>query len=132
MFGNVYHCTKCKFSFLSGWSHHEGGQFLVCAACGTRYILGGGQSCWGAQNGERLQLFTRAKEDDVPTGITVVVSQLRGDSAEDWDGVSMLQFDDIPCPSCRGSNILTQSPEEDTPCPASGTGVLKKEGRCIY
>jgi hypothetical protein len=132
MFGNEYRCTKCRFSFSSGWSHHEGGQLLVCKACGKRYVLGGGQSCWGAKNGECLQLLTGNEEEQVPTGVSAVVSVPKPDPAKQWDGVSLLQFEDIPCPGCGGTNFLVQSLEEQSPCPACGTGVVKKDGTCIY
>ncbi len=133
MFGNEFRCTHCQFEFSSGWSHHAGGQLLVCKVCGKHYVLGGGQSCWGAKNGEQLQLFAANEEGDrVPTGVIVVVSVPRPDPAEKWDGVSLLQFDDIPCPGCGGRNVLVQSLEEESPCPACGKGVVKKEGTCIY
>lgn len=132
MFGNVYRCTKCRFSFSSGWSHHEGGQLLVCRACGTHYVLGGGKSCWGAKNGERLQLLAGNEEEQLPTGASALVSVPKPHLAKKWDGVSLLQFDDIPCPGCGGKNVLVQSLEEQSPCPACGTGVVEKEGTCIY
>ena len=56
MHGEVFRCTSCDFDFSSGWSHHAGGQFLVCRECGTHYVLGGGESCWSARAGEHLQL----------------------------------------------------------------------------
>jgi ribosomal protein S27E/DNA-directed RNA polymerase subunit RPC12/RpoP len=132
VFGNVYRCTKCRFSFSSGWSHHEGGQLLVCTACSKHYVLGGGQSCWGAKNGECLQLLTGNKEGQVPTGVNVVVNVSKPDSAKKWDGVFLLQFEDIPCPGCGGRNVIVQSLEEESPCPACGRGVVKKDGTCIY
>jgi ribosomal protein S27E len=105
---------------------------LVCRACGKQYVLGAGQSCWGAKNGERLQLLTDNEEERVPTGVSVVVSVPIPDRAKKWDGVSQLQFDDIPCPGCGGRNVLAQSLEEQSLCPACGTGMVKKEGTCIY
>ena len=132
MFGNVYQCSKCRFSFSSGWSHHEGGQLLVCNSCGEHYVLGGGRSCWGAQNGERLQLLTDHEERQVPTGESAVVTVPKPDPTKQWDGVSRLQFDDLPCQRCGGKNTLVQALDEQSSCPACGTGLVKKEGTCIY
>src|SRR4051812_17366438 len=84
VFGNVYRCTKCRFSFSSGWSHHEGGQLLVCKTCGKHYVLGGGQSCWGAKDGERLQLLAGNEEEQVPTGVSVAVSVTKPDPKKKW------------------------------------------------
>lgn len=132
MFGNVYRCTKCPFSFSSGWSHHEGGQLLICSSCAKHYVLGGGQSCWGAKDGERLQLLTDNEDDQVPTGVSVAVSVREPDPAKEWDGVYSLQFEDIPCLGCGGNNVLVKALEEGSPCPACGSGLVKKEGKCIY
>jgi DNA-directed RNA polymerase subunit RPC12/RpoP len=132
VFGKVYQCTKCRFSFSSGWSHHQGGQLLVCKACGKHYVLGGGISCWGAKDGECLQLLTGNEEDQVPTGVNVAVNVPKPDPTKKWDGVSLLAFADILCPSCGGKNPLVQSLEEGSPCPACGTGLVKKDGTCIY
>ena len=132
MFGNVYRCSKCRVSFSSGWSHHEGGQLLVCKACAEHYVLGGGQSCWGAKNGERLQLLSGNEEEQTPTGFSVVVSVARPDPGKRWDGVALLVFDDLPCPNCQRVNVLVQELEEGSPCPSCGAGVVKAEGTCIY
>jgi hypothetical protein len=64
---------------LRGWSHHEGGQLLVCKACGMLYVLGGGQSRWGAKNGERLQLWSGNEEEQIPTGMSAMVTVPRPD-----------------------------------------------------
>jgi hypothetical protein len=132
VFGNEYRCTKCRFEFSSGWSHHAGGQLLVCKACAKHYVLGGGQSCWGAKDGEWLQLLTGNDNDQDSTGVRVAVSVPKPDDMNKWDGVFLLEFEDIPCPSCGGKNALVQTLEEESPCPACRTGLVKKEGTCIY
>ena len=132
MFGNSYRCTKCRFSFSSGWSHHEGGQLLVCKDCGKHYVLGNGQSCWGAKDGERLQLLIGNEEGQVPIGVSATVHVPKPDPTKKWDGVSLLHFEDMPCPSCGGENTLVQSLEEESPCPACKIGSVKKDGTCIY
>lgn len=132
MFGNDYECSNCRFSFSSGWSHHAGGQFLICKACGTHYLLGNGQSCWGVKDGERLQLLMGCEDKHVPTGLTAVVRRPKPEASTQRDGVSLLQFDDIPCPNCGGNNVLVQSLEVESACPACGTGFVKMAGTCIY
>jgi hypothetical protein len=132
MFGNVFRCTNCPFEFCSGWSHHASGQFLVCKACGRHFVLSGGQSCWGAISGELLQLSAATEEGDSPTGVIVKVSVPKLDAAEEWNGVSVLQFDDVPCPNCGGTDVLVQSLDDESPCPACRTGLVKEEGTCIY
>jgi uncharacterized Zn finger protein (UPF0148 family) len=77
-------------------------------------------------------LLSGNEEDQVPTGVSAVVSVLKPDPAKKRDGVSLLQFDDIPCPSCGGRDVLVQSLDEESPCPACGTGAVKKDGTCIY
>jgi hypothetical protein len=76
--------------------------------------------------------LTGNEEEQVPTGVSVVVSVRKPDPVEKWDGVSLLQFEDIPCPGCGGRNVLVQSLEEESPCPDCGTGVVNKDGTCIY
>jgi hypothetical protein len=127
MFGHIYRCSKCPFSFNSGWSHHEGGQLLICKACGQDYVLGRGQSCWGTKEGERLQLMTRNEETRTPTGINTVVKVVQPEPGNKSDGVSVLQLDKIPCPKCKCENSLVQTLEQQSPCPICKTGVVTIE-----
>src|SRR5262249_42887789 len=111
--------------------HHAGGQLLVCPACGERYILGAGQSCWGVKDGEQLQLLRGTENKDVPSGIRVTVENVRPAPREDWDGVSFLRFEDVRCPAC-GESIVVQDLSEGVPCPLCRTGTIRALGTCIY
>lgn len=141
MFGRVYRCSRssrswwqwfrCNFDFSSGWSHHDGGQSLVCRACATHFVLGGGQSCWGPERGERLQLFV-GRGNRSPTGNHVVVDFAISKMVEQEDGVWVLVFDDIPCPKCGKAGVLTQSLRAGERCPKCRSGHIRDEGKCIY
>jgi uncharacterized Zn finger protein (UPF0148 family) len=72
-------------------------------------------------------LLRENEEEQIPTAMSAIVTVPRLE-----DGVSLLQFDDIPCPSCGLENVLVQSLEEKSMCPACGTGLVMKEGTCIY
>jgi len=130
--GVNYRCVNCRFSFSSGWSHHAGGQFLVCTACGGHYVLGGGRSCWGAKSGEHLQLLAGGEEDLIPTGVSVVVGVPPLDAATKWDGVSLLEFDPVACPGCGALGTLAQLLEDGARCPGCREGIVKRAGTCIY
>ena len=130
VFGHTYRCTRCEFVFCSGWSHHEGGQLLVGRACAAHFVLGGGKSCWGTEDGELLQLL--AEHGDGPaTGIQVRVRDAEPSPDEQWDGVSRLVFDDVPCPRC-GRAALTQSLKLGEECPECHVGRIEGGGTCIY
>jgi hypothetical protein len=77
-------------------------------------------------------LLSGNEENLVSTGISTVVTLLPADRAEKWDGVSLLRFDDIPCLCCGGKSVIVQTLEEQSSCPACRTGLVKKEGTCIY
>jgi hypothetical protein len=132
MFGRVYRCTSCDFDFSSGWSHHAGGQLLVCCDCGTHFVLGGGRSCWGARTGEDLQLFQRDGERDIPIGMRVVIRVRAVPGGESWDGISYLDLPDLACPHCDRPGALVQSLQEHQPCPACHRGTVVVAGSCIY
>lgn len=132
--GKVFGCTSCDFDFSSGWSHHAGGQFLVCRECGTHYVLGGGESCWSARAGEHLQLqfLPCDAEGDVATGTQVTVRVRAVPDDEEWDGVSYLDFPELSCPRCNRADALVQSLEVNQPCPACHRGTIVVSGTCIY
>jgi hypothetical protein len=106
----------------------------VCDGCGTRYVLGGGESCWSARTGEPLQLqfLPRDAEGDVATGTRVMVCVRAIPDDEDWDGVSYLDFPELACPRCTRSGVLVQLLEESQPCPACHRGIIVDSGTCIY
>lgn len=131
MFGRVYHCNQCDFEFASGWSHHEGGQLLVCRACAAHFVLGGGESCWGAGDDEVLQLFAE-HGDGSPTGIRLRIRDAEPSPGETWEGVSRLAFDDVACPACGRAASLTQSLGAGEECPGCHAGQIEDRGRCIY
>jgi uncharacterized protein YbaR (Trm112 family) len=132
--GKVFRCTSCDFDFSSGWSHHAGGQFLVCRECGTLYVLGGGDSCWRARTGEHLELrfLPGEAEGDVATGPRVMVRVRAVPDGQEWDGVSYLDLPELACPRCNRPDALVQSLEEDLPCPACHRGTTVVLGTCIY
>ena len=131
MFGRNYGCSNCPFDFSTGWSHHAGGQFLICPACGEQYILGAGQSCWGAKDGETLQLLHGTENKDTPTGVTVTVENIQPGEQEDWEGGSFLRFADLRCTVCL-EGVLVQDLSEGSPCPLCRTGTVRAAGTCIY
>lgn len=131
MFGMYFRCTGCPFDFASGWSHHEGGLFLVCPSCARLYVLGRGESCWGPKDGERLQLLRHSVDDPKPIGIQVNITLAEPDPAHGYGGVWRLDFDDIPCPDC-GTAPLVQSLERGRNCPACKSGTIEMSGPVIY
>lgn len=132
MFGEVFHCTECEFNFCSGWSHHTGGQHLVCQFCGDLFSLGGGESCWGAKPGELLQLFALVGEDDVPVGVTVEAKLRKTAPGEKWDGIAYLEVPELACPHCKHTNGLVQTLPSSLQCPKCKSGTVVGGGSCIY
>jgi len=131
MQGNEYACSDCDFEFCSGWSHHAGGQFIVCRCCGTKFILGGGNSCWGSQVDETLQVI-RCDGSNQFLGIEVRVMNKSFMDPDDEALVPYLRFDDIPCPDCKENNEIVQKFNPDDPCPRCPTGKINITGTCIY
>ena len=129
--GKQYRCTKCDLEFCSGWSHHAGGQFLICCDCGSDFVLGGGASSFGAVENESLQLFHFEPRSLIPN-LTVVVKSDVTNVADDWDGLCQLKFDDFPCPNCNRSNSIAQSLDGITECPKCRDGHVVPDGSCIY
>ncbi|MDC0284681.1 hypothetical protein OAK85_04935 [Mariniblastus sp.] len=134
MFGITYNCDTCDFEFCSGWSHHAADQFMVCNHCGCDYVLAGGDSCWGTQEGERLQLFAFDGENDVATGCFTTVRDKSDDmaNAQMIDGVSRLQLAPLQCPNCNKTDTMLQSFNDGDPCPRCDGGRIKQRGSCIY
>ena len=130
MLGYSFGCNNCDFEFCSGWSHHVGGQFLVCSKCATQYILGGGSSCWGPRDGETLELLGQTSAGVGPTGIRAIAHTSKTDCA--WNGVVKLRLDAVECPTCHSLNSLVQSFEKNAPCPSCKSGTINKDGSCIY
>ena len=131
MLGNNYRCSLCPFEFSCGWSHHVGGQFLVCPGCGEQFILANPRSCWGVKDGDQLELMDATEVGQTPIGIRVTATNLKPESDTEWDGVCLLRFDDIACPSC-GSAALVQTLPEGNLCPSCHKGVIVAAGTCIY
>ena len=132
MMGHNYKCDQCDFEFCSGWSHHAGGQFLVCPSCAAQYILGDGQSEWGPRDGETLRLLELGLEIDEPTEVTTAIHVLPMASDEDWDGVVRLEVGNLFCPKCDEHEKLIQEFDEDQSCPACHKGKVERRGSCIY
>jgi len=134
MLGHSYECTKCDFEFCSGWSHHAGGQSIVCAQCGAHFLLGEGQSPWSPRDGETLQLMEHGSEQgaDAPTGISTVVHYASPREGQEWDGIVRLLTEPLICPRCNGQEALIQEFDADARCPACRTGTIKRRSSIIY
>jgi hypothetical protein len=130
MFGNTFRCSLCDFEWLSGWSHHVGGQFLICRSCGTPILAGGGVSCWGPKAGERLQIFCGLRDNWQPSGRFVIAPANRISQ----DGVSMFTdaLQDIICPHCHAAKAVTDDLQAGEICPHCKRGTVQKLGTCIY
>jgi hypothetical protein len=132
MFGNTFKCSDCDFEWCSGWSHHAGGQFLICRTCGTQILAGGGASCWRPKAGEQLQLFCWLDDKLQPSGVfvsapaTVPISE---------DGVFMFtdSLPDLTCPHCHATKTVTDHLQAGETCPKCKRGsVQKSPGVCTY
>ena len=124
MFGEVFNCSVCDFQFNTGWSHHVGGQFLICRDCVTRFVIGGGSSCWGPVPGERLQLFQecykkRPKKRNilVPTGIFLLPSD---------------PLEPLACPACHRVGSMTTKLMAGECCPKCRKAAIVSGGECEY
>ena len=131
MLGREYHCSDCDFEFLSSWSHHVGGQFLVCRTCAMCVVLGGGTSCWGPTDGEYLA-FVGEDGKQPATGEPVRVCAIGPAAGEMEDGISRLDFGPVRCPACGGDDALSQTLEVGEPCPKCRQGHVEDGGICIY
>lgn len=107
MMGHGYECTGCDFEFCSGWSHHAGGQLLVCPSCATHYVLGDGASVWDPREGEILQLIDCDADDNKRTGTTCMVHMQPQADNEEWDGVFACSLR-LRCPRCAAHERLIQ------------------------
>ena len=132
MMGHNYKCSRCDFEFCSGWSHHAGGQFLVCPSCAAQYILGDGKSEWGPREAEALQLIELGLEADHPTGMATVIHIRPMPDGREWDGVVRLLIDDLRCPKCAAHDKLLQEFGELATCPKCHAGKIERHGSCIY
>lgn len=132
MMGHSYKCDSCDFEFCSGWSHHAGGQFLVCPSCASQYILGDGQSQWDPREGETLRLLKVGLETVEPTEASTVIHVLPRANDEEWDGVVRLDIGTLRCPQCNNQESLIQEFDEDQCCPACQEGTIERQGSCIY
>lgn len=132
MMGHNYECDSCDFEFCSGWSHHAGGQFLVCPSCASQYILGDGQSEWGPRDGEKLRLIELCVDTYQPTQMSSVIHILPRADEEEWDGVVRLDVGDLRCPKCEPHEKLIQEFNENAECPQCHDGKIERHGSCIY
>src|ERR1041385_9085997 len=126
MFGRNFGCSKCNFEWGTGWSHHVGGQFLICRSCGTPILAGRGTCCWGPKSGERLELFCYLGEEWQPSGIFVTVPP-DGRATED----SMLPDvvrEGIACPHCHATSAVTDTLLAGQPCPKCKRGIVEERG----
>ena len=131
MFGEEFRCTKCDFEFCSGWSHHTGGQHLVCRHCGEQFFLGGGESRWQPRSGELLQLFPQNGEGSIPVGSKIEV-RLPDAAPGEKDGVAYLEIPALKCPRCNNTDALVQRLQENILCPTCNLGTIIRCGSCIY
>jgi hypothetical protein len=132
LFGTTYHCTQCDFEFCSGWSHHAGGQFFVCKHCRADFVLGGGQSAWGPRPNEQLEFFLIGADGQLSTGRHVTVERQSQEQNTVGQSVLVLDIDAVPCPHCQREGMLAQFFEPGETCPQCRTGIIERQGTCIY
>jgi hypothetical protein len=130
MFGQNFGCSTCDFEWLSGWSHHIGGQFLLCRSCCTPLLAGGGKSNWSPKPGEQLELFYGLKESWHPSGMFITVPAT-GVPANAFQ-FSVLVQQGIPCPTCHATSAVTDSLKAGEPCPKCKRGFVEERGTCIF
>ena len=130
MFGDCFKCSACDFDWGSGWSHHEGGQLLICRSCGTRILAGDGASCWGPTAGEKLQIFYQRKNKWKASGefITARANRISEDGVFRFTNA----LKDITCPKCHAAETVTDDLQTGEVCPQCQRGTVQKSGSCIY
>ena len=139
MFGEVFTCPSCEFEFCTGWSHHAGGQFLICRECATRYLAGEGVSPWGAKCGAQLKLLRyvyvkrRRGWEYQDTGIVLTVGE-RNLSEEAsvflyFDGENLSH---LSCPACSKAGSLVGTLNVGDRCPRCRAGIFGEPDTCIY
>src|SRR6185437_737834 len=130
MFGRHFGCSVCDFDWAMGWSHHVGGQFLICRSCGTYILASDGKSCWGAKNGERLRLFCGSADGWQPLEIFITVPKVRLENGISLFGNAV--DGGIDCPQCGAKGAVTDTLQEGEPCPQCKCGLVEERGSCIY
>jgi hypothetical protein len=139
MFGQVFTCSACDFEFCSGWSHHAGGQLLVCRNCAAHYLAAEGASIWGPTEGERLQLFRfhyvkrRKRHERRPTGVYLeVATPGSSDAPQGCFRCVGKSLRGVVCESCGDKGSIVEALHAGDPCPECKTGKINEPSECIY
>jgi hypothetical protein len=130
MLGRQYYCDRCDLEFCSGWSHHAGGQLLICNQCATYFVLGGGESPWDPRSGETLTLFRRDENGNSQTPFRTQVTLI--ERCDEWDGIIRIELQENRCPVCNATQSLMQELAIGAKCPRCGDGSVTDGGECIY
>jgi len=139
MLGEIFRCSDCTFEFASGWSHHSGGQHLVCRVCGEEFIAKDGASIWGPQAGEELTLYhnryrKRIKRYQLKkTQLTITATDENSDDAPAGCFYCLTSpLLSISCPVCDQLGSIVEKLENGSRCPKCNDGVISLDGDCIY
>ena len=134
-----YSAVPAAISYSRAAGHTtQGGQFLVCRFCGTHFHAGGGESCWGAKPGERLELFiyryTKRLKRHVPgpTGIHLQPSDLSPGAASGFFYLLADALAPLDCPHCLKTGGLVERFEAGDACPKCHQGRIGNDGTCVY
>ncbi len=123
MFGEVFRCDACQFEFLTGWSHHEAGQLLLCVGCSTKFKAVSTENRWGPQSGVPLRLIRYVVQEEGPrlpvdTGIVLMPSDTVRPGTE-W-GTYYFMHEVLPslsCPCCKLVGSIVETLDEEVACP---------------
>lgn len=133
-FGHSYKCDSCKFTFWSGWSHHEGGESCVCRACGEAFRIVSLVSCWGPSAGELLPVMHMKRSGKRGVKVEAIDTGLRvqAEPAESGGKFKLvrLRVEDIRCHKCAGELTLSLSAGES--CPKCHQGHILNQGEVEY
>jgi hypothetical protein len=133
MLGRTFRCSACPFEFGTGWSHHDGGQFVLCRNCLAYFVAQSARTPWHAEDGETLELARLLEEEPwrSPTGTTVIYRTAGCNHDGIFLGLSS-SLATIPCPACKHASSLVETLLVGDACPQCKTGEIRDDGICIY
>jgi rubredoxin len=139
MFGESFRCDECGFTFLSGWSHHTGGQHLVCSSCGGDFIAKDGSSVWGSEPGEKLSIYQNVYKKKVKnftlvkTNLTIIATDEHpADAPMGCFYRLTTPLRSLACPACKESGVLVERLKDGCSCPLCKKGRIADGGKIIY